>query len=177
MNQINQINQINQTNPHWFAVHTRSRHEKYVDTFLREQHIYTFLPLVRTLSRRRDRKIFVDLPLFPGYLFVHIPYEYAYEVRNIKGVVRIVGEDLITPVPIEEKQIEDLKILVSGEVKIDPYPYLQIGKRIRVIAGPLRGIEGILMKRKRNYQVIVSLDLLQRSVTTEVCITDIESID
>ncbi len=90
-------------------------------------------------------------------------------------MVRIVGDDILKPVPVEEKQIEDLKILVSSEIKIDPYHYLQAGKRVRVVAGPLRGIEGILVKRKKNYQVIVSLDLIQRSVTAEVCITDIEA--
>ena len=76
---------------YWFAIHTRSRHEKQVDMFLREKSINSFLPLIRTLSRRRDRREFVDLPLFPGYLFVNMTLNSMYDVINTRGVVRIVG--------------------------------------------------------------------------------------
>jgi len=162
---------------YWFAVHARSRHEKQVDSFLKEKCIDSFLPLIKTLSRRRDRKVFVDLPLFPGYLFVNIPLDNVFDVISTRGVVRIIGTDPFTPTPIPEKQVNDIKILVNSNVKLDPYKYLQSGTKIRVKAGPLMGIEGILLKRKANYRVVVSVDLLQRATAAEVCIADIESID
>lgn len=162
---------------YWFAVHTRSRHEKQVDSLLREKHIDSFLPLVKTLSRRRDRKVFVDLPLFPGYLFVHIPWDSIFEVISTRGVVRIIGTDRYEPTSIPEKQVNDIKILVNSNVKIDPYKYLQDGKMVRVKSGPLMGVEGILVKRKSNYRVVVSVDLLQRSTSAEVSIADIEPVD
>lgn len=162
---------------YWFAVHTRSRHEKQVDTFLKEKSIDSFLPLVKTLSRRKDRRVLIDLPLFPGYLFVHIQMDSVFEVLSTRGVVRIIGTDRCEPTPIPEKQINDIKILVNSNIKLDPYKYLQNGTKIRVKAGPLMGVEGVLLKRKANYRVVVSVDLLQRAAAAEVCIADIEPID
>ncbi|MDR4506695.1 MAG: UpxY family transcription antiterminator [Candidatus Brocadiaceae bacterium] len=161
----------------WFAVHTRSRHEKQVDLLLKEKNIETFLPLIETPSRRKDRKKFIDLPLFPGYLFVNTSANEIYKIVSTRGIVRVLGEDSITPTPIPEKQVAELKILVSSKVKLDPYKFLKSGTRIRVIAGPLKGVEGFLLKRKSNYRVIVSIDLLQKAASAEVCIEDIESID
>ena len=100
--------------PYWFAVHTRSRHEKQVDSFLKEKCIDSFLPLIKTLSRRRDRRAFVDLPLFPGYLFVNIPLDNVFNVITIRGVVRIIGTDHFTPTPIPEKQVNDIKMKSKG---------------------------------------------------------------
>jgi len=168
---------MNRNDPYWFAVHTRSRHEKQVDSFLKEKCIYSFLPLIKTLSRRKDRSVFVDLPLFPGYLFVNIPLDNVFNVITTRGVVRIIGTDHFTPTPISEKQVNDIKILVNSNVKLDPYKYLQSGTKIRVKAGPLMGLEGILLKRKANYRVVVSIDLLQRATAAEVCIADIEPVD
>ena len=162
---------------YWFAVHTRSRHEKQVDSFLKEKCIDSFLPLIKTLSRRRDRRVFVDLPLFAGYLFVNISLDNVFDVISTRGVVGIIGTDPFTPIPIPEKQVNDIKILISSNVKLDPYKYLQSGTKVRVKAGPLMGIEGILLKRKANYRVVVSVDLLQRSTAAEVFIADIEPVD
>ncbi|MFN3533714.1 MAG: UpxY family transcription antiterminator [Candidatus Brocadia sp.] len=162
---------------YWFAVHTRSRHEKQVDSFLKEKRIDSFLPLIKTPSRRKDRVKFVDIPLFKGYLFVKIPLCNVCEVINTRGVVRIIGTDRFTPIPIPEKQVNDIKLLVNSNIKLDPYKYLATGTRIRVTSGPLVGIEGILLEKKANYRVVVSIDLLQRSASAEVCIADIEPIN
>lgn len=162
---------------YWFAVHTRSRHEKQVDLFLKEKRIDSFLPLISIQSRRRDRVKFVDIPLFPGYLFVNAALDTLYDVINTRGVARIVGSDHLTPIPIPEKQVNDIKLLINSKVKLDPYNYLTDGTRIRVKSGPLMGLEGILLKRKADYRVIVSVDLLQKSASAEVYITDIESLD
>jgi transcription elongation factor/antiterminator RfaH len=161
---------------YWFAVHTRSRHEKQVDLLLKEKHINSFLPIIKVPSRRRDRVQLVDQPLFPGYLFVNIFTENIYDVVSTRGVAQLVGSGQFAPVSIPEKQINDIKILINSDVKLDPYRYLTRGTQVRVKTGPLMGIEGILLKRKANYRVVISIDLLQRSTAAEVCLADIEPV-
>ena len=160
----------------WYAVHTRSRHEKQVDLFLSERGVETFLPLVHTLSRRRDRKKYVDIPLFPGYLFVFAEKESLYDVKYTRGVTRIIGTDLDVPTPIPDRQIQDIKSVMETEVQLDPFPYLKKGRMVRVKSGPLKGLEGILVERKGHYKLVIRIDLLQKGAAAEVYISDIEPI-
>ncbi|MBS1259453.1 MAG: Transcription antitermination protein RfaH [Candidatus Scalindua arabica] len=160
----------------WYAVHTRSRHEKQVDLFLSERGVETFLPLVHTLSRRRDRKKYVDIPLFPGYLFVCAEKERLYDVKFTRGVTRIIGTDIDAPTPIPDKQIQDIKSIMETEVQLDPFPYLKKGRQVRVKSGPLKGLEGILVERKGHYKLVIRIDLLQKGAAAEVYISDIEPI-
>ena len=160
----------------WYAVHTRSRHEKQVDLFLSERGVETFLPLVHTLSRRRDRKNYVDIPLFPGYLFVFAEKESLYDVKYTRGVTRIIGTDLGVPTPIPDRQIQDIKSVMETEVQLDPFPYLKKGRMVRVKSGPLKGLEGILVERKGHYKLVIQIDLLQKGAAAEVYISDIEPI-
>jgi transcription antitermination factor NusG len=160
----------------WYAVHTRSRHEKQVDLFLSERGVETFLPLVHTLSRRRDRKKYVDIPLFPGYLFVFAEKERLYDVKYTRGVTRIIGTDLGVPTPIPDRQIQDIKSVMETEVQLDPFPYLKKGRMVRVKLGPLKGMEGILVERKGHYKLVIRIDLLQKGAAAEVYISDIEPI-
>ena len=160
----------------WYAVHTRSRHEKQVDLFLNERGVETFLPLVHTLSRRRDRKKYVDIPLFPGYLFVCAEKERLYDVKFTRGVTRIIGTGLDSPTPIPDKQILDIKSVMETEVQLDPFPYLKKGRMVRVKSGPLKGLEGILVERKGHYKLVIQIDLLQKGAAAEVYISDIEPI-
>ena len=160
----------------WYAVHTRSKHEKQVDLFLGERGVETFLPLVHTLSRRRDRKKYVDIPLFPGYLFVFAEKERLYDVKYTRGVTRIIGTDLGVPTPIPDKQILDIKSVMETEVQLDPFPYLKKGRMVRVKSGPLKGMEGILVERKGHYKLVIRIDLLQKGAAAEVYISDIEPI-
>jgi transcription antitermination factor NusG len=160
----------------WYAVHTRSRHEKQVDLFLSERGVETFLPLVHTLSRRRDRKNYVDIPLFPGYLFVFAEKESLYDVKYTRGVTRIIGTDLGVPTPIPDRQIQDIKSVMETEVQLDPFPYLKKGRMVRVKSGPLKGLEGILVERKGHYKLVIRIDLLQKGAAAEVYISDIEPI-
>ena len=160
----------------WYAIHTSSRHEKQVNSLLIEKNVETFLPLIHTLSRRRDRKKYVDLPLFPGYLFVYVEKEGLLDVKRTKGVARILGADIDKPTPIPENQILDIKTILESKVKIDPYPYLKKGKKVRIKAGPLKGIDGILVEKKEGYKVIVQIDLLQKGAAAEVLISDVEPL-
>ncbi len=160
----------------WYAIHTRSRHEKQVDLFLSERGVETLLPLVHTLSRRSDRKKYVDIPLFPGYLFVCAEKERLYDVKFTRGVTRIIGTDIDAPTPIPDKQILDIKAIMETEVQLDPFPYLKKGRMVRVKSGPLKGLEGILVERKGHYKLVIRIDLLQKGAAAEVYISDIEPI-
>ncbi|MFQ5964739.1 MAG: UpxY family transcription antiterminator [Candidatus Scalinduaceae bacterium] len=160
----------------WYAVHTRSRHEKQVDLLLSKKSIETFLPLIHTLSRWKDRKKHVDLPLFPGYLFVHVGEEYLPDVKYTRGVAKILGTDIDKPTPIPDKQILDLKTVLERDVKLDPYPYLKKGTLVRVKSGPLMGVEGFLVERKGDYKIVIRIDLLQKGAAAEVYIADVEPI-
>lgn len=160
----------------WYAIHTRSRHEKQVDLFLSERGIETFLPLIHTLSRRRDRKKYVDVPLFPGYMFVHADKESLFDVKYTRGVTRIIGTDIDTPTPIPDKQILDIKLILEKDIQLDPFPYLKKGRKVMVKSGPLKGVEGVLVERKGHYKLVIRIDLLQKGAAAEVYISDIEPI-
>jgi transcription antitermination factor NusG len=151
----------------WFAAHTRSRHEKTVTEHLRRRQIETFLPLYLTIRRWKNGDHAVELPLFPGYTFVHIAVKDRLQVLKVPGVVRLVGFDGM-PAPIEEEEVESLRRALSAGVKASPHPYLTVGHRARITAGPLAGREGILVRRKGTLRMVLSIDVIQRSIQVEV---------
>lgn len=153
--------------PRWYAVYTRSRHEKSVADQLRYKQIEMFLPLCEMMRRWKNGDHRVQLPLFPGYTFVHIALKDRLHVLNIPGVVRLVGFDG-TPVPLADEDVESLRRVLSCSAKVAPHPYLAVGRRVRITAGPLTGLEGILVRKKGDFQVVLSIDLIQRSVLVHV---------
>jgi transcription termination/antitermination protein NusG len=161
--------------PRWYAVYTRSRHEKSVADQLRYKQIETFLPLCEMMRRWKNGDHRVQLPLFPGYTFVHIALKDRLHVLNVPGVVRLVGFDGI-PVPLADEDVESLRRALSSSVKVAPHPYLAMGRRVRVTAGPLTGLEGILVRKKGDFQVVLSLDLIQRSVLVHIDALSLESV-
>lgn len=160
----------------WYAVHTRSRHEKQVHSLLSHKDIEAFLPLVNTLSRRRDRKAYVDIPLFPGYIFVHVEEDALSNVKYTRGVARVIGTDIDKPTAVPDKQILDIRKILESNVKLDPYPYLKEGTSVRLKSGPLKGVEGILVEKKGGFKIVVRIDLLQKGAAAEVLISDVEPI-
>lgn len=151
MNQINetdQTNQMNQTNGlHWYALRTRSRHEKLVRDQLTGQGIEPLLPTVRRLSQWKDRKKEIEVPLFSGYCFVRFTSEQKLPVLKTVGVVDIVGGGH-HPEPIPDAEIGALQTLMASVLPYDPHPYLHEGMSVEVIRGPLQGVRGILFARK-----------------------------
>lgn len=153
----------------WFAVHTRSRHEKQVARLLSEKRLESFLPLRREVHRWRDRYKPVELPLFGGYVFVQLAQsdEDRLQVLKTFGVVRIVGfgrRD--TPVPGE--QIEMLRRLTASDATLHRHRYLRVGQRVRVISGTLAGMEGILLRMKKADQLVVSIPAIRQAVAVEL---------
>lgn len=159
--------------PRWYAVHTRSRHEKTASEQLFCREVETFLPLYRTTRRWRNGDHDVRLPLFPGYTFVRITADDRLKVLKVPGVVRLVGFNG-TPIPLEDQEVEGLRRALTSGVKASPHPYLNVGRRVRITAGPLVGHEGILVRRKGTLRVILSIDLIQRSVLVDLGTNELE---
>ncbi len=160
--------------PHWYAVYTKSRHEKVADTFLQSRDVKTFLPFRQVLSRWQDRKKLISLPLFPSYLFVNIRLDELASVIYSKGVLKILGTNGI-PCPIPNQQAESIMRLVNSDLKFDPYPHIDTGNEVVIKRGPLEGVVGkIIVKRSSKHIVILSVDLINRAVSVEVNLEDVE---
>ena len=154
----------------WYALYTCPRHEKMVQQQLHAKTIECYLPLYRSLRRWNDRKALVDLPLFPGYLFVRIPLNARLRVLTVPGVIRIVSFNG-KPASLTNDEIEALKASV-GLHAAEPYPYLAEGKRIRIAGGPLKGLEGVVVRRKNKLRAVVSIHSIMQSYAVELDVAD-----
>jgi transcription antitermination factor NusG len=162
--------------PHWYAIHTRARHEKRIDLGLQQTGIETFLPLVHEVHRWSDRRKEVALPLFPCYLFVRILPEPATRLQVLKtpGVLNFVGKwDELSTVP--DQEIEQVRAVVQQRDRFFPCPFLKAGQRIRIRGGVLDGVEGILNSHKGASTLVVSVELIQRSVSVFIEGYDVEA--
>jgi transcription antitermination factor NusG len=157
-------------------VYANVRHEKRVKEYLDARMVESYLPSYRTVRRWQDRRKEIELPLFPGYLFVRIAYRSRLQVLTAPGVVHIVSFDG-TPAPICEDEIEALRRALSRGANCEPNPYIKIGRRVRVRNGPLCGVEGVMVRRKEGYRLIISIELIMRSVATEVDEADVEPVN
>lgn len=157
----------------WYAIYTIVRHEKSVNAALLEKNIDTFLPIKKVVNRWKDRNKEVHLPLFPGYLFVNSSLENRLKILNTRGVIRILGVNGF-PTPVSNKQIEIIKSILDTNLICAPYPYLTEGKEVVVVRGPLEGAIGKIIGRRGEYKLILSVDLIKRSVSVEVDIDNVE---
>jgi transcription antitermination factor NusG len=161
--------------PYWYALHTRSRHEKVARDQLTAKGITSLLPLWRKRSVWKDRIKMVDMPLFRGYIFGYFPMKQKLDVLQSIGVVRIVGFEG-KPVPVPEEQIQAVQTMVEQHLHYDPHPFLEEGMRVRVKRGVLAGAEGILVTKKQHYRLIISVDLIQQSVAVDIDSADVEPL-
>lgn len=158
---------------HWYAAHVCSRHEKQVARQLEERRVSCFLPVYRSVRRWKDRRKELDLVLFPGYVFVHLDLKDRLRVLQVPSVVRLVSFNG-QPAPLPDSEIEALNNGLAGGVRAEPHPYLKVGRRVQVKYGPLAGAQGILVRRKDKFRVVLSIDLIMRSVAVEVDEADVE---
>src|ERR1700730_15275437 len=158
---------------HWYAAHTRANHEKRLAEQFAERSVEHFLPLYESERRWKDRRLTLQLPLFPGYILVRLPLRERMRVLQIPGVARLVGFNG-SPVPLPDAEIDALREKLNRRVRAEPHPYLQAGRRVRVKTGPLEGFEGILVRRKHKYRIVVSISLIMRSIAVEVDLADVE---
>jgi transcriptional antiterminator NusG len=157
--------------PHWYALYTRSHCEQLVCDQLAAKGFQLLLPRIEVWSHRAGKRHIISVPMFPGYLFLrHAIDKVSYiDVRKARGLVRILGEqwDRLSVVP--DAEIEALQTVLNASLPVMTHPYLREGQRVRITRGPLRGIEGIFVYSKpAKGLVILSVDLLQRSVAVEV---------
>jgi transcription antitermination factor NusG len=156
-----------QPDAQWFAVYTSSRHEKWVTTNLMQRQIESFLPLYEKVHHWSKRTpVRLKLPLFPNYVFVHTPPQGRISVLAVPGVIAIVGRGNV-PSPLPDHEIEMLRSSLE-QGRFEPHPYLGAGERVRIRSGALEGIEGIVVRRKNEVRVVLTLELIQRSVAIEV---------
>jgi transcription antitermination factor NusG len=161
--------------PRWYALYTCSRHEKSVSQQLERRSVEHFLPLYESVHRWKDRRVRVQLPLFPGYLFVHIAPSQRLQVLEVPGVVRMVGFQGI-PAALPDEEIVSLRGGLEGNLRVEPHPYLKVGRRVHVVRGPLAGREGILVRKKDRLRLVISIDLIMRSMAVEIDAADVEPL-
>lgn len=154
----------------WYVVHTRSRHEAKVELALQQKGLEIFLPRLTVASRRRDRRLLLKVPLFPGYLFVHtaLAPPTFQEIIRLSGVVRLLGING-RPQPVAAEKVASIQTIVAGDRPYYPWPLLQRGMQVRICEGPLTGAVGLILKRRdRKRRLVVAVDLFQRSVAVEL---------
>lgn len=160
---------------HWYAAYTNANHEKCVVAQLAQTSVEHFLPTYPSLRRWKDRQTILHRPLFPGYVFVRVALCDRLRVLRIPGVVRLVGFSGL-PAALPEQEINALRHSLTHALRFEPHPHLRIGQRVRIRTGPLQGLEGILARKKAGLRFVISLDLLMRSVATEIDVAQLETV-
>jgi len=161
----------------WFAVYTTSRHEKRVAQHLSERQIEFYLPLYRSERRWSDgSRVTLELPLFPGYLFVHIKRDERVRVLDVPGALAVVGGIGREPAPLPDEAIDALRTGLHLRAA-QPHPLVMVGQRARIRSGALAGMEGIVVRTKNSFRVVLTLEHIMQSVAVEVGSSDLELLE
>jgi transcription antitermination factor NusG len=151
----------------WFALQIRMRYEQFAAEHLRSKGYDPFLPVYTCRRRWSDRIKKIDLPLFPGYLFCRFDLQNRLPILVTPGVIQVVGSGK-SPIAVDDAEIAAIQAIVQSGLPREPWPFLQIGQKVRIASGPLSGYEGILLNLKGNHRLVLSVSLLKRSVAVEV---------
>ena len=159
--------------PVWWALYTRHQHEKVVAQILTSKGFEVFLPLYESIRRWKDRNKTLALPLFPCYVFIRGGLSRRSLVVTTPGVHMILHHgERVALIPDEE--IDAIRRVVDGPFRVEPHPFLKCGERVRVTRGSLEGVEGVLLRKKSLYRLILSVDMLAQSVAVEINASDVE---
>lgn len=163
--------------PAWYALHTKSKFEKVVYQSLINKNKDVFLPTIKKRSRRRDRRLFLQQPLFPGYLFVKITVTPAerLEVLKTAGVVNLIGNRDM-PIPVKPEIIESLKIIVRAGEQVETLNCLRKGDLVRVVSGPFAGVIGIFVQYQSTERVVVNIDAMGQAASINVAAEEVEPL-
>ncbi len=166
-----------QDEPHWYALHTRARHEKAVERRLHEQGMETFLPTTMEVHHWSDRKKKVEVPLFTCYVFIRcaLSAEDRFRVYQIESVHGFVGARA-TSLPIPDEQIESIRKVLTHSAPWRAYPFLKAGQRVRVRGGAMDGVEGVFVSENGDHSLIISVDAIQRSMSVRIDGYDVELV-
>jgi transcription antitermination factor NusG len=151
----------------WYALQVRTRWESSAAVLLSGKDYQTFLPTYKTKKRRNGRVREVNAPLFPGYVFCQFDAQKRLPILVTPGVIAVVGRGRV-PLPVDDGEIAALRTIVSSGFRAEPWPYLELGQKIRIESEALIGLEGILINFKGNHRIVVSVSLLRRSVALEI---------
>jgi transcription antitermination factor NusG len=156
----------------WCVAYTRHQHEKSVSEMLEAKGFDVFLPLYESTRRWKDRRKVLLLPLFPSYVFVRGAMDRRLPVLTTPGVHKMIcrGERIAT---VPEEEIEAIRRTLDGDFSVEPHPFLRCGERVRVVRGPLEGVEGILTRKKNLFRLVLSVDMLAQSVSVEIDALDV----
>ena len=159
----------------WYVTCTSPRHEKRVSQQLQERGIASFLPLYASVRRWKDRRKVLELPLFPGYVFVQMNPRNRLDLLRLPGVLGLIcfqGK----PAEVARIEIDNLRQGLSDRSLVQPHPFLSSGRRVRIRSGPMTGVEGIFVRKRDQTRVVLSISLIQRSVSVEIDEADVEPI-
>ena len=159
----------------WYAAYTSANHEKRVAQQLEWRSVEHFLPVYESVRRWKDRRVRLQLPLFPGYVFVRLALRDRLRVLAVPGVARLVGFNG-HPTPVPAVDIEAIRASLAGNRDVQPHPYVRCGQRVRVLSGPLAGFSGIVVRQKNRTRFVVSFDVLERSVAVEMDDSDLQAV-
>jgi len=159
----------------WYAAYTRARHEKRVAEQMQRRSVECFLPLYETVHHWKNGRHQVQLPLFPSYIFARISLGDRLRLLQIPGLVRLVGFGA-RPTPIPDQDVDNVRKALGSGLLVQPHPYLIAGTRVEVRSGPLMGLTGVVLRRHGEWRVVLSVDLLRRSIVVDLDGADVVSI-
>jgi transcription antitermination factor NusG len=164
---------INESSAAWWVLYTRHQHEKVVADVLTAKGFEVMLPLYESIRRWKDRSKTITLPLFPCYVFVRGGLNRRLQVVTTPGVHTILfhGERVAI---VPETEIQAIRKAVEGPFRVEPHPFLRCGERVRVTRGSLEGVEGVLVRKKNLYRLVLSVDMMAQSVAVEIDANDVE---
>lgn len=157
---------------HWYALRTRSRHEKVTSAYLERRGFEVFLPLVDRIRQWKDRRVHVQFPLFPGYCFIRCSVGHHRQVKMTVGAVELVGV-AGRPIPVPLEEVEAVRRLVTSILPVDPHPTLEPGKPVEVIRGPLAGLRGVLIRKGPRARLLVGISLLRQGASVDIAAGDV----
>lgn len=169
------IDDVSAPSSHWWALYTRHQHERVVAEQLSAKGFEIFLPVYDSIRRWKDRQKLLTLPLFPCYVFVRGAFDRRLQVVSTPGVHMILSHGEHAAV-ISEHEIDAIRKTVEGAFRVEPHPFLRCGERVRVTRGSLQGVEGILVRKKNQFRLVLTVEMLAKSVAVEIDATSVEPI-
>jgi transcription elongation factor/antiterminator RfaH len=160
----------------WYAAYTSSRHEKTVAEHLRQREVECFLPLYETVRRWNNGRHLVQVPLFPSYIFVRMELRNKLRVLQVPGLVQLVTFQG-SPATLPDAEVETLRSALAAGVMAQPYRYLNVGSKVEICRGPLQGMRGIVSRHQGQFRVVISVEMITRSIVVEVDASDVVAVD
>ena len=162
--------------PQWFALRVKSHFEKAVALAAHRKGFEQFVPLCQSHQQSSGRSESVEIPLFPGYVFCRLDAVHRFPLLTIPGVLHMVGLGK-TPLPIDDAEVAAIQNVTQSRLRVEPWPFLESGQRVRLGSGPLGGVEGFLIRDQQQHRVVVNLRLLRQAIAVEIEHNWIESLE